>query len=315
MAQLELCFLEKRISMKCIKSKDKIEIIGLEEFNINQIFDCGQIFRYQIIDNEAIVVSKNHFASIKTNNDNVQITTKDLEYFERFFDLQTNYTKIKETLKKDEVLRPCCDFGYGIRLLKQDLFEMIVSFIVSANNNIKRIKNSLNYLAKNFGDKIYLDKSFKQFLLEDKVGLVEFENNKYFYYAFPTLEQLKKASVEDFVKAGLGYRAEQMYKTIQYLSQEDIDNFVNLSVEEQYKFLLSLCGVGDKVANCIMLFTKSNMKSFPVDTWINKVYNHLTKTDTQDRKKIEKELTDRYGELSGYAQQYFFYFYRENKLN
>ena len=86
MAQLGLCFLEKRISMKCIKSKDKIEIIGLEEFNINQIFDCGQIFRYQIIDNEAIVVSKNHFASIKTNNDIVQITTKDVEYFEKFFD-------------------------------------------------------------------------------------------------------------------------------------------------------------------------------------------------------------------------------------
>jgi len=301
--------------MKYIKSKDKIEIIGLEEFNINQIFDCGQIFRYQIIDNEAIVVSKNHFASIKTNKDNVEIFTKDIDYFEKFFDLQTNYTEIKGTLKKDEFLRPCCDFGYGIRLLKQDLFEMIVSFIVSANNNIKRIKNSLNYLSKKFGNKYYISGEFNHFILTDKVSLVECENGKYFYHAFPTLNELKKASVEDYVDAGLGYRAVQMYKTIQFLTQEDIDIFAKKTKEEQFKFLLSLQGVGEKVANCVMLFTGLNMKSFPVDTWINKVYNALTKTNTTDRKKIEKDLTDRYGELSGYAQQYFFYYYRENKLN
>ena len=106
-----------------------------------------------------------------------------------------------------------------------------------------------------------------------------------------------------------------MHKTIQGLIQEDIDNFTSLSLEQQFKFLLALKGVGEKVANCVMLFTGLNMKSFPVDTWINKVYNALTNTNTTDRKKIEKELTSRYNELSGYAQQYFFYFYRENKLN
>lgn len=301
--------------MRYIKHKDKIEILGLEEFDINQILDCGQIFRYLIIENEAIVISKNHFAIISTFEKKVEISTKDVDYFEYFFDLSTNYTKIKEELKKDTFLQPCCEFGYGIRLLKQDLFEMIVSFIVSANNNIKRIKNSLNYLSKHFGDKVLLQKDCEKFLIQDKVGLVEKENDKYFYYTFPTLKQLKKASVNDFTNAGLGYRAVQMYKTIQELKQEDFDTFLSKNPSDQFQFLLSLSGVGEKVANCIMLFTGLNMKSFPVDTWINKVYNALTKTVTNDRKKIEKELTERYGELSGYAQQYFFYYYRENKLN
>ena len=303
--------------MNYIKDKDRIEILDLQEFNINQIFDCGQIFRYIIFANKAIVVTKNHFAFLKESKDRIEIITKDVDHFERFFDLDTNYEKIKQELKKDDFLRPCCDFGYGIRLLKQDIFEMIVSFIVSANNNIKRIKNSLNYLAKNFGSKILLDGDYSNFIIDDntKTGLVEYENNKFFYYAFPTLIQLKKATVEDYVKAGLGYRAEQMYKTIQFLKEEDIKSFTTKTNEEQFKFLLSLTGVGEKVANCIMLFTGLNMKSFPVDTWINKVYNKINNTSITDRKRIERELTDRYGELSGYAQQYFFYFYRENKLN
>lgn len=301
--------------MKYVKYKDKIVICGLEEFNIDQIFDCGQIFRYIAVKNEAIVVSKNHFAFIKTYAEKVEIITKDVNYFAQFFDLDTDYTKIKKQLKEDVFLCPCCDFGYGIRLLKQDLFEMIVSFIISANNNIKRIKNSLNYLSKHFGDKIDLMGEYNQFLLEDKISLVDCEKGNYFYYAFPSLMQLKKASVQDYKSAGLGYRAEQMYKTIQRLTNDDIANFNNKTIKEQYEFLLSLSGVGEKVANCIMLFTKLNMKSFPVDTWINKVYNAITKTTTADRKMIEKELISRYGELSGYAQQYFFYFYRENKLN
>ena len=305
--------------MKYIKNKNKIKICDLGEFSISQILDCGQIFRYYINGNEAIVVSKNHFALICMHENWAGIITKDVDYFENFFDLKKDYAAIKNQLKQDDFLRPCCEFGYGIRLLKQDLFEMIVSFIISANNNIKRIKNSLNYLAKQFGDKVELDLKvdLNKFLIdeENKVGLLEKQNNKFYYCAFPTLEQLKHATIQDFVSAGLGYRAEQMYRTIQFLTEEQIDCFKYLSVKEQLEFLVSLSGVGAKVANCIMLFTGLNMKSFPVDTWINKVYNALTKTHETDRKKIEQELTNRYKELSGYAQQYFFYFYRENKLN
>jgi len=281
--------------MKYIKEKNKIIIYNLEDFSINQILECGQIFRFWINDNDAEIVSTDKYAKILTFADRVEILTLDTDYFENFFDLKTDYSKIKKELSKDKFLRPCCEFGYGIRILKQNLFEMIISFIVSANNNIKRIKNSLNYLAENFGEKL--------------TGV-----NNTNYYAFPTLERLKKITVEDYKKAGLGYRANYMYDTVQKLTGESLENFKNLTTEEQYKFLLNLKGVGEKVANCIMLFSSFDFSSFPVDTWIHKVYNHITNSNEQNRKIIMKILKAKYSNLSGYAQQYFFYYYRENKL-
>ena len=141
-----------------------------------------------------------------------------------------------------------------------------------------------------------------------------FGNNKGTYFAFPTLNKLKNATVLDLKNAGLGYRAEQLYETIQNLTNQQLEIVKTKSMEEQFNFLVSLKGVGEKVANCVMLFGLGQMNSFPVDTWINKVYNKLTNTTSTDRKKITKELTQRYGNLSGYAQQYFFYYFRENKI-
>lgn len=277
--------------MQYIKTANEIIIINTEEFNIVQILDCGQIFRYSIEGNTATVFSKDKMAKIITDENKVIITTNDVDYFEHFFDLKTNYSEIKQTLKKDDFLKTAVDFGYGIRILNNDCFEMIVSFIISANNNIGRIKKSLNFLAENFG------------------------TNMGKYFAFPTLEQLKKATVEDYRKAGLGYRAEHMYHTIQNLTNEQIDNLKSLKKEEQFNFLVSLKGVGEKVANCILLFGLGAKDVFPVDTWINKVYNVLTNSNNTNRAKITKELTERYGNLSGYAQQYFYYYFRENKIN
>jgi len=167
---------------------------------------------------------------------------------------------------------------------------MLISFIISANNNIKRIKNSIEYLCSHFGE------------------------NKGDYFAFPTLKELKKATVQDFKSAGLGYRSEQMFETVQKLTEQDIIKLDTMSTEDKFKFLVSLKGVGEKVANCIMLFGLGVKNVFPVDTWINKVYNNIMNTIETDRKKITRELTARYGELSGFAQQYFFYYYRDNNL-
>lgn len=272
------------------KLKDRIIIYDLTQFNINQIFDCGQIFRYWIQGDTAKVVSTNKYAIVKTYPSKVEIITKDVDYFENFFDLKTDYEDIKKVLSKDEFLTKSIEFGCGIRILHQDLFEMIVSFIISANNNIKRIKNSLNYLSEKYG------------------------TNMGEYFAFPTLEQFKNITVEQYVEAGLGYRAEQLHFTIQKLTKQDLKNFKYLSLDEKFKFLLSLKGVGKKVADCILLFAMGEMSCFPVDTWINKIYNQLTNSTVTDRKMISKILTDKYGDLSGYAQQYFYYYYRENKI-
>ena len=142
--------------MRYHKLNQKIVIEDLSQFNINQIFDCGQIFRYFINENTAEVVSGDKYAKVITYDDRVEILTTDVEYFEHFFDLKRDYNKIKNKLCADQFLSPSIKLGYGIRILNQDLFEMIVSFIISANNNIKRIKNSLNYLSKQFGSKVNL---------------------------------------------------------------------------------------------------------------------------------------------------------------
>ena len=276
--------------MDYIKNKDSIVILNLEDFNAKQILDCGQIFRYTIDENVAVVHSKDKQAKIITEKEKITISTQDVDYFENFFDLKTDYSAIKNQLKKDEFLTKAVEYGKGIRILNNDTYEMIVSFIISANNNIKRIKKSIEWLCEKFGD------------------------NKSDYFAFPTLKQFKTATVEDFRSAGLGYRAEQMAQTIQKLTEQDIINLKTKSQEEQFKFLVSLKGIGEKVANCIMLFGLGAKNVFPVDTWINKVYNRLTNSVETDRKKITKELSSRYGELSGYAQQYFFYYFRDNNL-
>ena len=277
--------------MKVVKNKDSIVVYNPEDFNVVQTLECGQIFRFNIEGNLATVYSKDKRAKLYTYNDRIEIKTSDVDYFYNFFDFSTDYSKIKNELKNDTFLSSAVKYGYGIRILKNDLFEMIVSFIISANNNIGRIKKSIEYLCQHFGTK-----------MTD-------------YYAFPTLDELKHATVVDYKDAGLGYRAEQMFETISKLTNKNIENLKSMDEAEQFKFLINLKGIGEKVANCILLFGIGRKDVFPVDTWINKVYNRLTNTQTTNRKLITRELTNRYGNLSGYAQQYFFYYFRDNKLS
>lgn len=272
------------------KTTNQIIIYDTKDFNIRQTLDCGQIFRYKIEDGLAVVFSQDKCAKIITEKDKIIILTDDVDFFEHFFDLKTDYSKIKTELKKDAFLVDAVDYGYGIRILNNNVYEMIISFIISANNNISRIKKSIEYLCEHFG------------------------KNKGDYFAFPTLQELKSVTVEDYVKAGLGYRAPQMFETVQSLKIQDIENLKSKPLKEQFDFLVSLKGVGEKVANCVMLFGLGVKNAFPVDTWINKVYNKLTNRRETDRKKITKELTQRYGNLSGYAQQYFFYYFRDNNI-
>jgi len=277
--------------VEVVKENQKIIIYNPTDFNVVQTLECGQIFRYEIKDNTAVVFSKDKKADLTWDDEKIEIKTKDVDYFFHFFDLDNDYSKIKKELSKDDFLRPAVHFGYGIRILNNDPFEMIISFIISANNNIKRIKNSVKYLSEHYGE------------------------NKGDYFAFPTLEGLKKVSIEELRNAGLGFRDKYVFETCQKLTKEWITSLKVLSLEEKRKKLVELKGIGEKVANCILLFGLEERRVFPVDTWIVKVYNNLMKTNEKDAKKMTKILTDRYGELSGYAQQYFYYFYRENKLS
>lgn len=267
--------------------KNKIIITGLSDFNTKHILECGQVFRFKELDKSTYsIISKDKKALVKSYENRVEIETEDVEYFINYFDLNVDYSKIKKALSNFAELDKPLKFGYGIRILKQDLFESIISFIISANNNIKRIQSIIEKICKSVG-----------YQIGD-------------YYAFPTLEQLSTLSEQDFKNFGAGYRSEYLYKTIRLLQKVNLEELKNLSTQELKEFLLTLFGVGPKVADCILLFGCYKQDVFPVDTWIAKVYHDVFGGET-NRVKISKQLVDRYGKLSGYAQQYLFYSKRE----
>lgn len=273
--------------MKYKVEKDII-IYSTEDFNPEHILECGQVFSYEKIDDNYIVYSADKKAVIKREENCYRIVTDDAKYFINYFDLNTNYSQVKNNIKSNHLfMEKAINFGSGIRILKQDPFETIISFIVSANNNIKRIQKILFAIREKFGVK------------QEK------------YYAFPTLEQLKIASEEDFKKIGAGYRAKYLYSVCRQLEKEDLSMWAELPTNQLNLKLLSLMGVGQKVADCIMLFGFSRQDVFPVDTWIEKVYCRYF-NEEHDRKKIRQNLLATFGKNSGYAQQYLFYSQRSD---
>lgn len=255
----------------CVKS---------EYFSVFQTLTCGQVFRYkQISDCEFQIISRDKICYLSQKDDNVMLKSEHLEYFKSYFDLDRDYDEIVKTLGKFEELRTPVEFGKGIRILKQDFYETVISFIISANNNIKRIQKIIETLCEKAGDK--------------KNG----------FYAFPTAKQLQKFSVEDFKSMGLGYRAPYLYETCRIIDdvREDI---LSSNSAVALKKLLSLKGVGPKVANCILLFGMGRTDSYPVDTWIFKA-NRTDELNTE--KKVFEYYSKRYGEYAGFAQQYIFF--------
>ena len=217
-----------------------------------------------------------------------------------YFDLHRDYTKIQESLSKiDEPLKISIQYGKGIRLLNQDLWETIISFIISANNNIPRIKGIIERLSKQYGKQI--------------------KWNSQTYYTFPTPEELSKASVADLRTLGLGFRDQRVYETTKIILNKQVD-LEKLKQETSTKkvreILLTLPGVGPKVADCIMLFsTLKCLDVFPVDVWVRRVMNELyfklPEENKLKREQIEKLAYEKYGDLAGIAQQYLFYWKRE----
>lgn len=266
---------------------NKIVVTNLSEFNTIHILECGQVFRYKKFNNFIQVYSGNKTAKLIDYIDRTEIITDDVNYFVNYFDLDTNYASIKEKLNKFTILSKMINLAYGVRILRQNEFEMIISFIISANNNIKRIQMIIENICTKFG------------------------KNMGDYFAFPNREELLKASVQDFIDCGAGYRAEYLYKVVRELENFDYNFIKNNSSEDCLPKLLKLSGVGPKVADCILLFGFYKQDVFPVDTWIIKVYNdYFAKSPTQDVKLIRKNLTNIFNNLSGYAQQYLFYYKR-----
>lgn len=286
-------------------SNQNYVIENQESFELEDIFECGQCFRWNKEDDGSYTgVAKDSVINVKKDGNKVIFSGNSKGDFKKlirdYFDLDTNYDELKEKLSKiDENLKIATKFGSGIRILRQDLWETIISFIISANNNIPRIKKIIERLSFNYGEKI--------------------EWNGKDYYTFPTPESLSKASVEDLRNCGLGFRNVRIYNTTRkILTKEfDLNKFQNLeTTEEMREKLLELDGVGPKVADCILLFSLKRLDVFPIDVWVrrvmNELYIHNENEEKVNKKDIEKLAREKFLGYQGLAQQYLFYYRRSS---
>jgi N-glycosylase/DNA lyase len=276
-----------------------------KSFNLEHIFECGQCFRWNKQEDGSYTgIFKENVLNVKQErndfifkgicNGNIK------EIIEEYFDLNRDYEEVKEELSQiDESMAMSIKYGEGIRILNQDLWETIISFIISANNNIPRIKGIIEKLSTKYG---------KEIVFEEKS-----------YYTFPNPEQLKGVTVQDYRQLGLGFRDIRLYETVHMVlnGKFDLENIHEekdtLKIREQ---LLTLSGVGPKVADCILLFsTLKRLEVFPIDVWVRRVMNELYIKNADEnkvnKKEIERIANEKFGNLAGIAQQYLFYWKRE----
>lgn len=285
--------------MKVTYENKNIILEDITDFNLKHIFECGQCFRWNPEnENTYIGVAKGRALKIKQDSDVVTLFDTSPDDFNNiwydYFDFSRDYSKIKERLSEDDVLKTAIPFGSGIRILKQDLWETVVSFIISASNNIPRIKKIVELLCENFGEKC------------------EYLGNT--YYSFPDCHTLSKLSVSDFGIIRAGFRDKYIKAAADAFSSGEIspEMLFSLDTKNAKKALMSMYGIGSKVADCILLFGLARTDSFPVDVWVKRIMETLYLNCETKNSDIEKFALSRFGEYSGLAQQYLFFYAREN---
>ncbi|SHE95115.1 N-glycosylase/DNA lyase [Tissierella praeacuta DSM 18095] len=282
-----------------IEEKGKIILKDIKNFEPKHIFECGQAFRWKVEEDKSYTtVAYGKVLNVKKENDDIILSNTNIEDFNNiwynYFDLDRDYDEIKKELSKDPILDEAIKFGEGIRILNQEPFEMVISFITSANNQIPRIKRSIELMSKHYGEKI-----------------VPGEQE---YYSFPTAENLSNAKPEDLKEiCKVGFRGERIVQTARIIANGELDlnSIYNLTRDEGKELLMTLPGVGPKVSDCILLFAFNKDDAFPVDVWVKRVMEHFYLKEDTNVKLIGTHGARIFGNLAGFAQQYLFYYARE----
>ena len=267
-------------------------IIKSENFSVKQIADSGQCFRMNQLEDEHTysLVAYNRLLKLRqVDQETIELSCSKEEYdeiWEDYFDMSYDYNAIIEKVEDgdDEFLKKAVSYGRGIRILRQEPFEVLISFIISQNKNITSIKNCVEGICKKYGK------------------LIEIDSNKN-YYTFPSAEKLSKARQEDLRALKLGYRDEYIIEASKAVvnGDLDLDKLIKASHEETIVELKKIKGIGDKVANCISLFGLHHIEAFPIDVWIKRVL--------EDEYNNEFDLS-KYEGYAGIIQQYMFYYKR-----
>jgi N-glycosylase/DNA lyase len=277
-----------------------ILLSNVKNFELKHIFECGQCFRWNKTQNGSYIgVAFNRVIEVQKQGEDVIIYNTDMKDFnliwKEYFDLSTDYALIKESLKEDPLLNKAIDFGYGIRILNQECFEMIISFITSANNRIPMIKKCIENMSRMWGKPI--------------------EYNGKTYYGFPEVSKIAQASISELESTGTGFRAKYIKDTAERIYENNnIDYIRSLNDDECHNELMKFNGIGPKVADCIMLFSMQKHSAFPVDVWVKRAMIHFYLAPDVSLNKIRDFGRKKFNNLSGFAQQYLFYYARENNI-
>lgn len=282
-----------------------------KDFNLRQTLECGQCFNFeQISVSESDKISNCHYEysviahgrRLIIEQDKEVLTFKNADEDEvnniwrHYFDLDRDYEAIKNTIiEADPSLKSIIEQYYGIRILNQEFVETLMSFIISQNKNIPGIKKIVRTISRNYGSYIDTEREFD-------------------YYAFPDLKQLEMISEQDFRDMKTGFRAAYLRDAIDKISDGSIceEELRHLNFNEAKERLTVIKGVGDKVANCVLLFGLGFRNAFPVDVWIKRIMEELYFHEDTDKRIIEQYAGEKFGEYGGYAQQYLF-MYAKNK--
>ncbi|WP_054252222.1 DNA-3-methyladenine glycosylase family protein [Neofamilia massiliensis] len=282
---------------------DQVRIKNLENFNPEHIFECGQAFRWERQeDGSYTVVAFNRVINVSLDKEDVVIKNTSLEDFENvwidYFDLKADYKSMQETFNEDPIMQEAIEYGKGIRILKQDPFETTISFIISANNRIPQIKKSIELIARTYGDSI---------------GFYEGKE----YFSFPSPQALAQVDVSELREiCRVGFRDQRIIDVSKMVACGDLDlNILKERDREDIKnVLITLPGIGPKIADCITLFAYNKKDSFPVDVWIKRVMEFLYFKEDVNKNKLAMLSREKFGPFAGLAQQYLFYYGRENSI-
>lgn len=269
-----------------------VVIDNINNLDLDNTICCGQIFRYEKVEDDSyIVILKDRVVKLKYVDNKLYIDSNNMDNIENvireYLDLDRDYISIIENIKEcDDVLGKYLDKSIGLKMIKQDPIECIVSYIISQNNSVRNIKNSLDLISYKFGDKvIFLDKE---------------------YYLFPSIDKLSKISLEEFRECKVGFRDRYLVDIISDIVENRLNvNYIfEMNSEDSLRYLMSFRGIGMKVASCILLFAYGKYDVYPIDTWVKKYMD--TNYGIKDEKKIKKFCKEKYGKYSGLAIQYMF---------
>lgn len=280
--------------------KQKKMTLTINDFSLKETLECGQCFRFQKIDEFTYtVIARQRLIHLRqATHDSVIFYTSQKDFdtiWKDYFDLSRDYRAIKKEISEhDSMMQTAIQYATGLRLLQQEFFECLISFILSQNNHIPRIKRIIETLSKTYGTP--LD-----------------ENS----YAFPTLQQMSSVTEDELRQLGTGFRAKYITDAIRKLSDNTIDPtaFSQMDTAKLRETLMKIHGVGPKVADCVMLFSLKRYEVFPIDVWVKRImidlYCHGCDKSLKEIQALAKEM---FGKNAGFAQQYLFYYARQNKI-